>query len=77
MTVTLIREPIPYVPSSSGEETESTVGRTPSMTRPSEPASVSWPDRPDRDSEAALASLPAGVSAIEPPLRDRAAGALL
>ena len=76
VTVTLIKAPIPYVPSSSGEETEETAGRTPSTTKASEPASVSAPDRPDRDSEAALAGLPA-PSVIEPSLRDRAAGALL
>ena len=32
VTVTLIREAIPYVSSASDEDTETTVGRTPSMT---------------------------------------------
>ena len=71
VTVTLITEPIPYVPPSSGEETESTVGRTPSMTRAFEPASVLPTVRPDRDSEAWVAGLSA-PSVIEPLLRDRA-----
>ena len=71
VTVTLITEPIPYVSSASGEETESTVGRTPSTT-----SRLAWPESrlPGTGvGNARAASLPAGSSLIAPPLRSMAA----
>ena len=71
LTVTLITEPIPYVSSASGEDTESTAGRTPSTASLS-PGAERRPSVPGAG-RVRTAALPAGSSAIEPPLRSIAA----
>ena len=66
VTVTLIVAPMPYVPPSSGEDTESTAGRTPSTA-----SLLAWPSsRPSVPGAGriVLALLPA-PSLIVPPLR--------
>ena len=73
VTVTLIKEPIPYVAPASGEETETTVGRTPSTTSVS-PGAESRPSLPGAGN-VTLALLPA-ASRIVPALRSMVAAVL-